>query len=426
MNIVRKRPFGQGYAFVVAGLTFACLLVAAGLRAAPGVLILPLEHAFGWSRATLSFAAAVGILLYGLTGPFAAALMQTGGLKRTLIGALLLMAAAMGLSALVSKPWQLILTWGVLSGMASGCVAAVLAATVVNRWFHKDRGLVMGALTASTATGTLIFLPALAALTEAAGWRSVVLAVAAAAIVLVPLVALLLPERPSDIGVAPWGGDHTVPVTAAHGDALGRAFGALALGVRTPAFWLLAGTFFICGFTTNGLVGTHMIALCGDHGLPEVRAAGVLALMGLFDLVGTTASGWLTDRFDPRKLLFVYYGLRGLSLIWLPFSDFSLPSLALFAAFYGLDWIATVPPTLKLATERFGDEAAPVVFGWVAAAHQIGAASAAFLAGALRASEGRYLEAFVIAGATGLVAAAMALMIQRPAAAPVAGIAAAE
>jgi predicted MFS family arabinose efflux permease len=412
MSIVRNRPFGQGYAFVVAGVIFACLLAAACLRAAPGVLILPVEKAFGWSRADLSLAAAVGILLYGLTGPFAAALMQTLGLKRTVIGALVLMAAAMGLSAFVTAPWQLILTWGVLSGLASGAIASVLAATVVNRWFVKDRGLVMGLLTASAATGTLIFLPALAALAEAKGWSSVVLAVAAAALVLVPVVILLVPERPADIGQAPWGGTELIAGHAG-GGALARAFGALAEASKSPAFWLLAGTFFICGFTTNGLVGTHMIALCADHGLPEVRAAGVLALMGLFDLVGTTASGWLTDRIDPRKLLFAYYGLRGLSLIWLPYSDFSLTSLTIFAAFYGLDWIATVPPTLKLANARFGDEKGPVVFGWIAAAHQVGAASAAFLAGVLRAAEGRYLEAFVVAGLTGLIAAAMALMIGR-------------
>lgn len=413
MNIVRKRPFGQGYAFVVLGAIFVCLLVSAGLRSTPGVLMLPMEKAFGWDRSALSLAAAVGILLYGLTGPFAAALMQTLGLRRTLMGALGLMSAAMGLSAFVSKPWQLILTWGVLSGLGSGAVAAVLAATVVNRWFVKDRGLAMGVLTASTATGTLIFLPALAALADARGWSAVVLAVAAAALLMIPFVALLVPEQPSEIGVAPWGGDAVAPVPKA-GGALARAFGALSLGLRTPTFWLLAGAFFICGFTTNGLVGTHMIAFCGDHGLPEVKAAGVLALMGLFDLVGTTLSGWLTDRFDPRKLLFAYYALRGVSLIWLPFSDFSFASLTLFAIFYGLDWIATVPPTLKLANERFGDAAGPVVFGWVAAAHQLGAASAAFLAGWLRASEGRYLEAFVIAGATGLLAAVLSLMVARP------------
>ncbi len=413
MTIQRTRPFGQKYAFVVAGVIFLALLATAGVRAAPGVLILPLGKAFGWSRDTISLSAALGIFLYGMVGPFAAALMQAVGVRRTLIGALVLMAVSISASAWMTQPWHLMVTWGLFSGIGSGCVAIVLGATVVNRWFVTHRGLMMGLLTASTATGTLAFLPALAAIAEHGGWRPVVWTVAAGCALLIPLAWWLLPERPSDIGLRPYGATEDEVDTAPRRNLLSIALGTLAAASKQRTFWFLFATFFICGFTTNGLIGTHFIAMCGDHGIPEVRAAGLLAMMGAFDLVGTTLSGWLTDRYDPRKLLFVYYGLRGLSLIWLPYSDFSFASLSLFGMFYGLDWIATVPPTLRLATEAFGDRDAPVVFGWVAAGHQVGAASAAFFAGALRTQSGNYLQPFVVAGITGLIAAGLALMINR-------------
>lgn len=420
MTIARRRPFGQRYAFVVVGVIFLSLLVAAGVRATPGVLILPLESAFGWSRDVVSLSAAVGIFLYGLMGPFAAALMQGFGVRRTMMSALALISASAALSAFMTEPWHLIATWGVLSGLGSGCVAIVLGATVVNRWFVKNRGTVMGLLTASTATGTLAFLPGLAALAESGGWRPVVLTVAAATALLIPVAYFLLPEKPADIGLVPYGAD---PKGAAGAEGPRRNPIAIAVGVLYQAvgrrdFWLLFATFFVCGFTTNGLIGTHLIAMCGDHGIPEVQAASLLAAMGVFDLIGTTASGWLTDRFDARKLLFAYYGVRGLSLIYLPFSDFSLYGLSIFAVFYGLDWIATVPPTLRLITGAFGDRDAPVVFGWIITGHQIGAASAAFFAGYMRTVQGNYVDALVIAGATGVVAAFLALMIGRARARP--------
>jgi MFS family permease len=407
--------YGQRYAIVVAALVFVALLVAAGLRATPGVLLVPWEQAFGWDRSTVSLAAAVGIFLYGLMGPFAAAIMYSIGIRRTLIAALALMSASTFLSLFMTEPWHLIATWGVLSGLGSGCVAFVLAATIVNRWFVKSRGLVTGILTASTATGTLVFLPALAALSEQGGWRPVTIAVAVATAALVPLLYFFLPESPADIGTEPFGADPSASASAepARVNPIYLALSTLATAARRKDFWLLFGTFFICGFTTNGLIGTHMISMCADYGLAAVTAAGLMAVMGVFDLVGTTASGWLTDKYDSRKLLFIYYGLRGLSLIYLPYSDFSLYGLSLFAVFYGLDWIATVPPTLRLANEAFGEFAAPIVFGWIAAGHQLGAASAAFLAGAIRASEGRYLEAFILAGFAALVAAVMSLFIGR-------------
>lgn len=414
MTPVSRRPFGQNYAFVVAGVTFASLLVSAGLRAAPGVLLVPLEQAFGWSRSTTSLSAAIGIFLYGLVGPFAAALMQRFGIKRVLASALAVMALAVGSSAFMSEPWHLFLSWGVVSGLASGCVAVVLGAAVVNRWFTTNRGFVMGLLTASTATGTLIFLPGLAAIAQAGGWRPVVLTVAAGAALLVPLVLLLMPERPQDIGLVPYGADPAhPPAEVRRENPFMAAINGLLDASRSRDFWLLFATFFVCGFTTNGLVGTHLIAFCADQGIAEVQAAGLLAMMGVFDLFGTTFSGWLTDRFDARKLLFVYYGLRGLSLIWLPFTDFSVVSLSIFAAFYGLDWIATVPPTLKLTNQAFGERAAPIVFGWIVAGHQLGGASAAFFGGLVRTMEGRYLEAFVAAGLTGVGAALLSLLIGR-------------
>jgi predicted MFS family arabinose efflux permease len=414
--MIARRPFGQNYAWVVVGVTFVALLAAAGLRAAPGVLLTPLTQTFGWSRGEVSAAAAIGIFLYGVVGPFAAALMQTLGIKRTLLAGLVLMSASTALSLFMSEPWHYVATWGVMAGLGSGAVAMVLGAAIVNRWFVTNRGLVMGMLSASTATGALVFLPLMASLVEASGWRAVVIAVAVVSAALVPLVLLLMPERPSDAGLRPFGAtDDPPPQPAGRAvDSIRLALSALTRAARTPAFWLLFGTFFVCGLTTNGLVGTHLISYCSDRGMPIVAAAGLLALMGVFDLVGTTASGWLTDRYDPRKLLFVYYGLRGLSLIVLPFTSFDAVSLSVFAVFYGLDWIATVPPTLRLANETFGDRDAPIVFGWVLVGHQAGAATAAFGAGILREVQGDYLGAFVAAGAFGLIAAAMALMIRRP------------
>lgn len=411
---VSNRPFGQNYAFVVIAVIFLALLASAGLRATPGVLMLPLQKTFGWDVSVISSSAAVGIFLYGLAGPFAAAVMQRFGIRRTVLGALALMSVSTGASYFMTAPWQLFLTWGLLSGIGSGAVANVLGATIVNRWFTTNRGLVMGLLTASTATGTLIFMPGLAALVEWGGWKPVVLTVAACCAALIPLVYVLVPERPATVGLRSFGSAHEDhPAPPAQGNPFVAALSNLARAAKTPTFWFLFATFFICGFTTNGLVGTHLIAFCGDHGIFEVQAASLLALMGFFDLFGTTLSGWLTDRFDPRKLLFFYYGLRGLSLIYLPYSDFSLVSLSVFAVFYGLDWIATVPPTVRIANEAFGDRNAPLVFGWVVAGHQLGAACAAFFAGFMRSTQGDYWQAFMIAGATGIVAAVLSLMIGR-------------
>jgi sugar phosphate permease len=409
------RPWKLHYAWVVAAVTFLTLLVAAGLRATPGVLIVPLEAEFGWSRATISFAIGINIFLYGLIGPFAAAVMDRFGLRRTMLAALVCIATGVVLTPLMTRPWQLILLWGVVVGTGSGATALVLGATVVARWFAARRGLVIGVLTASTATGQLIFLPVLASLAENYGWRSVSLTVGGAALALIPVVALLMRDRPEDVGLAPYGAadNHRLAVTARRNPAA-TALLALRDGMRTRDFWLLAGSFFICGASTNGLIGTHLIPACLDHGIPQVAGATLLAAMGIFDLVGTTLSGWLSDRWSNRGLLAWYYGLRGLSLIYLPFAfDISFYGLSLFAVFYGLDWIATIPPTFRLASRAFGTERGPIMFGWIAASHQLGAALAAFGAGALRVELGSYLQAFMLSGLLCLLAALMVLFIGR-------------
>ena len=419
MSDRRSRAPSLHPAWLALAVTFLVLLSAAAVRATPGVLFLPLEQEFHWSRATVSLAVSVNILLYGLVGPFAGALMQQLGVRRTTIIALTLLAGGVSLATVVTQPWQLVLLWGVVVGIGSGMAALVLGATIVNRWFVARRGLAMGILTASTATGQLIFLPLLAALIQRQGWRPGILVVAGAAAFMIPLVLWLLRERPSDLGVGPYGAVADVAPPATHSNPVRVALTALADGLRSRDFWLLTLTFVICGASTNGLVGTHLIPAAHDHGIPEVRAAGLLALMGVFDLAGTTASGWLSDRWDSRKLLAWYYGLRGLSLLFLPFA-LATPGTALwvFAVFYGLDWIATVPPTVKLATDAFGVSRAPVMFGWIAAGHQVGAAATALTAGWVRTTMGDYQMAFLGSGMLCLIATLLALRVRRGAAHP--------
>ncbi|UPG92714.1 MFS transporter [Luteibacter aegosomatissinici] len=395
------------HAHIVVAITFFALLLSAGILSTPGVLMVPLGLSFGWDRSVVSTGAATGIFLYGLVGPFAAALMLSFGIRRTMMSGLLLIGAATLASLWMKEPWQYIVTWGVLSGIGSGALAGVLGAAVVNRWFATRQGLMIGILSASTATGSLIFLPFLAWLSRNAQWQPVAIAVSIAALALVPLVYFLVPEHPHHVGVRRVGEtDMSPPPPAPHQARTPMAaIHVLQKASKVPAFWLLAGTFFACGLTTNGLVGTHLIAYCGDHGIPPVHAAGFMSMIGLFDLIGTTASGWLTDRYDSRRLLIGFYALRGVSLLIMPFVDFSTTNLTIFAVFFGLDWIATIPPTLKLANEAFGEHDAPIVFGWVVVAHQLGAAGAAIGAGTVRQMAGSYQPAFVAAGVIALGAA---------------------
>ena len=420
------------YAWVVLGVTFLVLLASSAMRATPSVLIVPLEQEFGWSRTTISFAVSVGLLLYGLIGPFAAGFINRYGPRRMMMASTLLIGFGALSTIWVKQPWQLIALWGVLVGCGTGVIAIVLGATVVQRWFATNRGLALGMLTASAATGQLVFLPLLARIIEASGWRAAVITMAVVAVCLTPVVLIWMRDRPEDKGLRPFGsGPHTVspaaPAPAATTSAVTTdvanpfvaALSALAMASRSRVFWILAGTFFICGASTNGLVGTHLIPACMDHGIPEVQAAGLLAVMGLFDILGTTGSGWLSDRFDNRKLLLMYYGLRGLSLLYLPYGF--VPEghgLSIFAVFYGLDWIATVPPTVALARREFGTEQTGLVFGWILAAHQAGAATAASFAGFIRTSAGSYDRAFVTAGVLCIVAAAAVLFAGRRTNAP--------
>jgi MFS family permease len=402
-------------AWGVAAVAFVALIGAAGFRSTPGVLIVPLQDEFGWSRATISVAVSVNLLLFGLTAPFAAALMERFGMRRVVACALLVIAAGSALTTQMTQSWQLVACWGVLVGFGTGSMALVFAATVANRWFVKRRGLVTGVLTAGSATGQLVFLPLLSLLTEHHGWRTASLSVAIAALAVVPLVLVLLRERPSDVGLLPYGATAEVEIPVQVGSPARAAIGALRTASHRPAFWLLVGGFAICGATTNGLIGTHFIPAAHDHGMPITTAAGLLALVGVFDIIGTIGSGWLTDRMDSRKLLAWYYALRGLSLFMLPALFTATPhaQMLLFVLFYGLDWVATVPPTVALCRELFGDQGT-LVFGWVFASHQIGAALAATAAGAVRTSLGSYDVAWFGAGALCLLAAGLSVAVRLP------------
>jgi sugar phosphate permease len=407
------------YAWVIAAVTFITLMGAAGFRATPSVLIVPLQNEFGWNRAVISVAVSINLILFGLTGPFAAALMERFGLRVVTVGALITVATGALLTTVMNSPWQLYLLWGVVVGLGTGSMASVLAATVASRWFVQRRGLVLGALTAAGATGQLIFLPGLAWLAQNVGWRYAAISVGVAALAVAPLIAIFMRNRPRDIGARAYGAVEDEVVVAPTGSPITNAFRGLRLGVRSRDFWLLGGSFFICGASTNGLIGTHLIPASMDHGMAEVTAASLLAVIGVFDVIGTLASGYLTDRFDSRWLLFVYYGLRGLSLLLLPYV-FGSPQfgLILFIVFYGLDWVATVPPTVQLARKVFGQQNFAIVYGWIFAAHQLGAASIAFAAGAVRTFFGDYQIAFMFSGLLCLLAAGMVLRIARPRPAP--------
>src|SRR5438105_2599648 len=405
------------YGWVMVGVTFLTALISAGTVGAPGVFIVPLQKEFGWSTAEISSALSVRFILFGLMAPFAAALLNRYGLRNVTLTAQLIVVSALVLSLGMTEVWQLVALWGVVIGIGTGMTALVLGATIATRWFAARRGLVVGIMTASVATGQLVFLPLLASITERLGWRvalamvCVMLAVAASA------VLLLMRDRPSDLGLRPFGDEGTEPVLAPppnKAPIVAAALGTLRDCSKSAVFWALFATFFICGASTNGLVQVHLIPMCLDFGIPQVQAASLLAAMGVFDFFGTIVSGWLSDRYDNRWLLFWYYGLRGLSLLLLPFMDFTLYGLSLFAMFYGLDWIATVPPTVRLTAQKFGPERANLVFGWIFAGHQLGAGAAAFGAGLSRTIYATYLPAFFVAGALCIVAALIVLAISRP------------
>ena len=405
---------GIHYGWVLVAVTFVTMVATSASMGVLGVMILPLKGEFGWDTGMISGALALRLVLFGLMGPFAAALIQRYGLRAVVTVALALIVTGLGASTLMTQAWQLWASWGLLVGFGTGMTALVLGATVANRWFVTHRGIVVGLLTASSATGQLAFLPLAAWISDQAGWRAAILPAIAACAVSCVLMLLFARDFPADVGLTALG-DESLDAgkrPAAGGNAFRNALMVLAEASRSRVFWILFGTFFVCGLSTNGLIQTHFISLCADYGMANVEAASVLAMMGAFDFVGTVLSGWLSDRYDNRYLLFWYYGLRGISLLFLPFSVFTFAGMSLFALFYGLDWIATVPPTVKLAGKEFGREKAPVIFGWVFTGHQLGAATAAFGAGLVRDSFSTYLPAFYAAGGMCLVAAAAILLIR--------------
>ena len=410
--------FNIHYGWIVAGTTFLVMLATAGAMGSAGVLIQPLEKEFGWTTEQISSALAIRLVFFGLLGPFAAAFMNHFGLRKVVTAALALIGVGVGLSLLMRELWQMMLLWGIVIGFGTGMTALVLGATVASRWFDKRRGLVVGLMTASNATGQLIFLPLLAALSENIGWRAALTFVVSMLAVAFVLAALFLRDYPAEVNLPVYGQNALTPPPPRSKrliELLTTPLLTLRDAARTRVFWVLFATFYVCGFSTNGLIQQHWISICGDVGITPTGAAGYLALIGAFDFFGTILSGWLSDRYDNRYLLLAYYGLRGLSLIYLPYSGFSLLTLTGFAVFYGLDWVATVPPTVKLTAQRFGAEKAGLVFGWVFAGHQLGAASAAFFAGAVRTGTESYYPAILLAGIFCLGAAMLILTIgKRP------------
>jgi MFS family permease len=398
------KPF---YGWTVVAITALVLLVTAGARSAPTAFLLPMQNSEGWSKSQISFAVGLGLVLFGLGGPLAGNLMQRFGVRKVSAVSLVITAFSMVLSSLVKTTWQLDLTFGLLSGLGTGLVASVLGATVANRWFITKRGLVTGIFGASTSAGQLIFVPLLVALAGGLGWRNASLVIAGIALLAVLPVVLLMRDQPSAVNERPYGATAETPIIQPISEQ-----GMMTRALKSLDFWLLAVTFFICGATSNGLIGNHLIPHAVEHGLSQPTAASIYALMGLFNFVGTIGSGYLTDRYDPRRLLMTYYGFRGLSLLLLPFVH-DVAGLSVFAIMFGLDYIATVPPTVALVADVFGRRNVGVVYGWVFATHQLGAALASWLAAVARESFGDYGFAFLVAGSVAIAGALLSLGIRR-------------
>lgn len=404
------------YSWIILAVSFISIIVAGIIRSSAGVFINPFEQDFGWSRPSISLAFAVCLFLYGFSGPFMAAFVEKYGLKRMMLGSMLLLSIALACTFVMKQEWQLILIWGVMMGIGSGLFLTVLSTQVANRWFVKRRGLAVGILTAATATGQLILLPVLATLVDRYSWQTAIFLIFILSIVMLLIIALFMRNYPSEKNIGLYGNEEvTEPARIQVGNPFKMALNALVEGLKVKEFWLLAGSFFICGLSTSGLIGTHFISYCISFGIPVVTAAAMLSFMGVFDLIGTTLSGWLTDRFDNRWLLFWYYSLRGFSLLALPFALASGSStwLMIFAIFYGLDWIATVPPTIGLTRQRFGLEKSAMMYGWMVAFHQVGAAVAAYFGGVVFEAMGSYKIAFLLAGGFCLIASLFVIVIKK-------------
>lgn len=407
-----EKTFTIHRAWLVAAVTFLVSITAAAFRSTTSVLYMPIEDEFGWTRDLTSGAVALNIVVYGLTAPFAAMFIGRFGIKRIILFALVLIAAGTGLSTFITAPWQLYITWGLFVGVGTGALALILGTAVANTWFVKHRSLITGIFSAANATGQLLFLPSITQYAQTDGWRNAEWVIAGFALLVIPIVLFFFKNSPAEANTTPYGGTladipNKPPVT------LRGNFEVIAKATRSKAFWALALTFFVCGWTTNGLIGVHFIPAAHDHGMPVTLAAGLLATVGIFDFVGTILSGWLTDRYNPAVLLIVYYGLRGVALFTVPFvlgPDIQ-PPLWFFVFFYGLDWIATVPPTVELCRRYFGLSHSPIVYSWVFVSHMVGAAIASAFAGFIRQFQGDYFIAWMTAGVACLLASAYCLTL---------------
>ncbi|MFD4929419.1 MFS transporter [Peribacillus butanolivorans] len=405
------------YSWIILIITFFSIIVAGIVRSSSGVFIVPFENEFGWDRSVISLAFAISLFLYGLSGPFMAALIEVLGLKKMMVFAMSTLLAGVFLTFFMEHEWQLILIWGIIIGLGSGLFLTVLSPYVANRWFEKRRGLAVGILTASTATGQLVLLPVLAIIIENYSWRWAIGLIMVLSLIMLAIILLFMKNNPKEVGILPYGLEEESQEAnlVQKKNPIVMAFQSLIEAVRVKEFWLLAGSFFICGLSTSGLIGTHFISYCISFGLPVVTAASLLSFMGIFDLIGTTVSGWLSDRFDNRWLLFWYYGLRGASLVLLPFAlqEGSIILLIIFSVFYGLDWIATVPPTISISRQVFGIEKSGIVYGWIFASHQAGAAAAAYGGGLIFKIFSSYTWAFFLAGIFCVLGSLFVILIKK-------------
>ncbi len=406
-----KLPFHYGWIIVV--VTFLALLSTAGVRNAAAVFIKPFEAEFGWDRGSISLAIAVSLFAFGFGGPLGGGLIDRFGPRRVLIGGMALIALGLGPLLWLNSLWQLHILWGIIVGIGTGATANVLGASVASRWFQAHRGVILGLFSAASAAGQLAFLPAMITLASAAGWRwAIGLLLIGIGVLIIP-VLLFMRDRPQDVGLLPVGAEKLSVQAAAVTQAEDSRSTKIGDAIRTREFWILASSFFICGYTTNGLIGTHLLPHAVEHGFSEVTTAGAIGLMGIMNIFGTLASGWLSDRYDNRKLLAFYYGFRALSLLALPFI-LEASWLFLFAIVYGLDWIATVPPTVNLTAQRFGRASLGTIFGWIFCAHMIGAGVAAYAGGLFRTYLGDYHVVFISAAVTGFIAAGLSMSLKPP------------
>ena len=407
-------PFYYGW-FVIS-LCFLTTLTSAGVRSSPSVLIHPLEAEFGWSRTLIASAVSMNLLLFGVAAPISGWLIDRLGPRKVMLGSLSLLIVGVSGTMMMTQFWQFFLVWGVIVGLGAGGVGSVLTATVGNRWFVAKRGLALGILGSASSTGQIIFLPLFMAMITYAGWRLGSMALIVVALILLPLIFLFMRDDPSEVGLEPYGaGD---PKAMAQGGAPSlRGMSAKNATITAkevithPTFWLLAGSFFVCGGTANGLIGTHLIPHEIEIGIPQIAAASLLGIMGGLNMVGTIFSGWMIDKVQPQRWLALVYALRGCSLLILPFvHDFT--GLVFFAIVYGLDWFATVPPSMAITADTFGRQNVGKVYGWIFMSHQIGAAIMASTAGVIRTWMGDYQFAFLSGGVIAMIAAGLALQIK--------------